>query len=278
VIDCGRIARRQFEVIQEECVKDHWNDFQKRWHLLEAPLRPTRDVVDVIVAAVGEQSSNVLLLGVTPELVERFEHLTAVDKSEEMIGALWHPSKSTQSVRHANWLEMDGAFGKYSAVVGDGSMNALQSADEIDTLMHVVNARLADGGTFACRVFERPDEPFTDEDLRISVDGAVHDSFHAFKWQMAMSLAEQSGTAGKVTDILSHFNRLFPDREGVAEKTGWPLEVINTIDVYEQSDMSLCFPNRREFERHFAAFREFQWLESGSYDLAGRCPIVVAKT
>jgi hypothetical protein len=67
-------------------VKDHWNDFQKRWHLLEAPLRPTRGAVDVIVAAVGEQSSNVLLLGVTPELVERFEHLTAVDKSEEMIG------------------------------------------------------------------------------------------------------------------------------------------------------------------------------------------------
>ena len=260
-------------------MKDHWNDFQKRWHLLEAPLRPTRGAVDVIVAAVGEQPSNVLLLGVTPELVERFEHLTAVDKSEEMIGALWHPSKSTQTVRRANWLEMDDAFGRYSAVVGDGSMNALQSADEIDTLMGVVNARLVDGGTFACRVFERPDEPFTDEDLRISVESAMHDSFHAFKWQMAMSLAEQSGTAVKVTDILSHFNRLFPDREGVAEKTGWPLEVINTIDVYRQSDMSLCFPNRREFERHFAqGFREFQWLASGTYDLAERCPIVVAKT
>ena len=50
-------------------MKDHWNDFQKRWHLLDAPLRPTRDAVDVIVAAVGEQPSNVLLLGVTPELV-----------------------------------------------------------------------------------------------------------------------------------------------------------------------------------------------------------------
>ena len=83
-------------------MKDHWNDFQKRWHLLKAPLRPTREAVDVIVAAVGEQSSNVLLLGVTPELVERFEHLTAVDKSAEMIGALWHPSESTQTVRQAN--------------------------------------------------------------------------------------------------------------------------------------------------------------------------------
>ena len=158
-------------------------------------------------------------------------------------------------------------------------MNALQSADEIDALMHVVNARLVDGGTFAWRVFERPDEPITDEDLRITVDSAIHESFHAFKWQMAMSLAEQSGTAVRVTDILSHFNRLFPDRESVAEKTGWPLEVINTIDVYEQSDMSLCFPNRREFERHFEqVFREFQWLESGTYDLAERCPIVVART
>lgn len=260
-------------------MRDHWKNYQTRWHLLEPPLRPARDVVDAIVAAVGEQSSNVLLLGVTPELVESFEHLTAVDKSAEMIGALWQPAKSTQVVRHANWLDMDDSFGRYSAVVGDCSMNALQSADEIDTLVRVVSARLVDGATFACRVFERPDEPITDDDLRIGIDGATHGNFHAFKWQIAMSLAEQSGTPVRVTDILSRFNRLFPVRESVAEKTGWPMEVINTIDVYEQSDMSLCFPNRQEFEQHFAqGFREFEWLACGTYDLAERCPIVVAKS
>lgn len=260
-------------------MKDHWNDYQNRWHLLEPPLRPHQDVIDAIDAAVGEQSTNVLLLGVTPELVERFEHLTAVDKSAEMIGALWQPSEPTQTVRHANWLEMNDSFGSFSAVVGDGSINVLQSADEIDTLVKVVNARLHQGGTFACRVFERPDEPFTEEHLQISLDSATHGNFHAFKWRIAMSLAEQSGAWVKATEILSSFNRLFPDRQRVAEQTGWPLDVIDTIDVYQRSDMSLCFPNRQEFEQHFSrGFREFEWRTSGTYDLAERCPIVLAKT
>ena len=62
-------------------MKDHWDDYQNRWHLLEPPLRPHQDVIDAIDAAVGEQSSNVL--------------------SAETIGALWQPSEPTQTVRHA---------------------------------------------------------------------------------------------------------------------------------------------------------------------------------
>lgn len=58
-------------------MKDHWQD----WHLLEAPLRPNQEVVDAIIAAVGEQSASVLLLGVTPELVEPFECLTTASST-----------------------------------------------------------------------------------------------------------------------------------------------------------------------------------------------------
>ena len=259
-------------------MKDHWNDYQKRWHLLEAPLRPNHEVVDTLVSMVGERNSNVLLLGVTPELVEAFSDLTAVDKSSEMIGALWHPIDATQVVREANWLEMDESFGNYSAIVGDCSVNALQSAEEIETLMRVVSARLLDGGVFACRVFERPDEPITEEALVGIIESGSHGNFHAFKWQIAMSLAEQHGVSVKAVEILARFNRLFPHRHDVAASTGWPLDVINTIDVYEQSDMSLCFPNRQEFEQLFSpCFREILWLESGTYDLADRCPIVLAQ-
>ncbi|MFV2089608.1 MAG: hypothetical protein ACC642_03040 [Pseudomonadales bacterium] len=259
-------------------MKDHWKDYQTRWHLLEAPLRPNQEVVDAIMLAVGGETSNVLLLGVTPELVEAFEHLTAVDKSEEMIGALWRPSKSTQVVREANWLDMDDAFGPYTAVIGDYSINTLQSTDEIETLMRVVRARLLNGGVFACRVFERPDEPIEDQELQASIEDASHGNFHALKWQIAMSLAERFGGSVKAIEILDSFNRLFPDRDSVAEKTGWSLDVINTIDVYEQSSMALCFPNHEEFERHFAqGFRDIEWRTSGTYDLAERCPIVLAK-
>jgi len=258
-------------------VKDHWNDYQSRWHLLEPPLRPHQDVIDTIVDAVGPRTSNVLLLGVTPELVERFINLTALDKSQEMIEALWHPSASTQVVREANWLDMDDRIGKFSAAVGDCSLNALQTPGEIDAVVGIVRARLLDGGVFACRVFERPETPIKDEDLQVSLDTGSHGNFHAFKWQIAMSLAERSGPSVKVIDILAHFDRLFPDRADVSEKTGWPMDVINTIDVYEHSSMSLVFPSRKEFEQYFSrSFKQVDWLAGGTYDLSERCPIVVA--
>ena len=122
-------------MVWEKYVKDHWQDYQKRWHLLEPPLRPNQEVIDAIKATVGERTASVLLLGVTPELVDAFEHLTAVDKSEEMVGKLWRPRKSTQVVRLANWLTMDDSFGVHTAIVGDCSVNVVQSSDEIDTLI-----------------------------------------------------------------------------------------------------------------------------------------------
>jgi hypothetical protein len=186
--------------------------------------------------------------------------------------------QSTQSVRQANWLDMDAAFGRYSAVIGDCSINVLQSSAEIDVLLGIVHERLASNGIFACRVFERPDEAITENDLHRVIDEGVHGNFHAFKWQIAMSLAGEFGARVKAIDILARFNRLFPDRQNIAELTGWNIEVINTIDVYEHSGLVVCFPNRQEFDDYFSAhFEQFEWKSCGTYDLAERCPIVVAR-
>ena len=211
-------------------------------------------------------------------MASAFDNLTAVDKIEEMIGALWHADKSTQTVRHADWLDLDATWGHFSAVVGDCSVNALQSVGEIDALMQIVTQRLVDGGVFASRVFERPDDPITDEALRVSIERGTHGNFHAFKWQIGMSLAQESGALAGAAEILAKFNRLFSDREEIAENTGWPLDVINTIDVYEQSGMSFVFPNRRQFDRYLSEhFDQIEWSACGIYDLSERCPIGVSK-
>ena len=125
--------------------KDHWRDYQNRWHLLTAPLRPNEEVVAAMRAAVGDRTSNILVLGVTPELVNAFDHVEAVDKSGEMIEKLWAPRLPSQQVREANWLTMGDDFGPYSSVVGDGSPNSLQSLAEIDALMGMVAGHLSPG-------------------------------------------------------------------------------------------------------------------------------------
>jgi hypothetical protein len=232
--------------------------------------------VDTIVDAVGDRTRKVLLLGVTPELVARFDHLEAIDKATDMISALWHPHADTQSVREGNWLELGAHDGPYSAVVGDASLNALQSGAEIAEVLRRVAGRLEDGGVMACRVFERPPTPYTDDDLAKALEDGSHGNFHAFKWMIAMSLAETKGISVGVVDILERFNELFPDRDRVSAQTGWPREVIDTIDVYQQSSAALCFPNRVEFQEYFEQHFETRWLASGHYDLADRCPVVVA--
>ena len=258
-------------------MKDHWQDFKARWHLLTAPLRPNDEVVQAIVEAVGPHVSNVLLLGVTPELVRAFTHLEAVDKSSQMIETLWQPEVATQTVREANWLDMDDRYGKYSAIVGDCSMNALQTTDEIAGLLRMVRDHLTEDGVFACRVFARPEKPIVEADLLQAIDRGTHGNFHAFKWQIAMSLAGEFGPAVRAVNILKRFNRLFGDRQQLAVKTGWARDTIDTVDVYQQSDMAISFPNRQEFEQLFTTnLGAFEWLECGTYDLAACCPIVVA--
>ena len=253
---------------------NHWQTFPKRWSLLRPPLRPDASVVECVRSLVGADAAPVLLLGVTPELAAAFAEVEAVDRSAEMIAALWPGDGPRKRAIRGDWLELDGEP-RFAAAVGDGSPNALTSLEDAARLLRIVVELLLPGGSFACRLYERPAAPFTVEDLLETTSRPGVMNFHAFKWQLAMHIAETSTPTVHVASILERFDALFPDRDAVSQRTGWTRAEIDTIDVYAGSPLAYTFPNRIEFTGLLPpGIEAARFLPCGSYDMASCCPML----
>jgi SAM-dependent methyltransferase len=253
----------------------HWQRYHARWSQIRPPLRPNRDVVDCIVNLAGGRDRKVLLLGVTPELADAFVTVQAVDKSPAMIASLWPGDSATRKVSLGDWLDIPGPAGRFDAVIGDGSLNMPHYPRETRILLDRVTDLLVPGGVFACRVYERPPQPISADDLAAIASGPAEIGFHGFKWQFFMHLAEIVGANIPVALVREQFNELFPDRAALAASTGWLAADIDTIDVYRGSPSVYAFPNRTEFLAVLPeSIGDARFVACGSYDMAACCPIL----
>jgi len=253
----------------------HWQRYHARWSQIRPPLRPDRDVVDCIVKLAGGRDRKVLLLGVTPELAEAFDTVEAVDKSPAMIATLWPGDCAAKTVSLGDWFDISGPAGRFDAVIGDGSLNMPHYPRESRILLDKLADQLVPGGVFACRVYERPPQPISADDLAATASRPAGIGFHGFKWQLFMHLAESVGANIPVALVREHFNELFPDRQALAARTGWPAADIDTIDVYRGSASVYAFPNRTEFMAVLPeGIDDARFIACGSYDMAACCPIL----
>lgn len=254
-------------------ISDHWQAYHRRWDGLEAPLRPNAEIRARVVDLVGDKSERILLLGVTPELALSFENVVALDKSAAMIANIWPGDSPKRRAIEADWLMLDGSLGEFSAVIGDGSCNALASADEIKALFVHLRGHIEPGGRFVCRLYARPETPWTWDELIAEAQAPAKVNFHAFKWKMAMRIAADSDPSVRVAGILECFDYYFPDRETLADKTGWDRATIDMIETYRGSKVAYCFPTRSEFLACVPpGFGDIGFHSSGTYDLANDCP------
>lgn len=253
----------------------HWQKYHAAWSKLEAPLRPNADTLSKIRELTGKVEGPVLLLGVTPELANTFDQVLGVDKNKAMIDHVWSGNSATKQALHADWLDLEGPKNHFAAAVGDGSLNAVTTLREIRQVLERVVDLLAPGGRFACRLYERPETAFTEDHLRQTASRQATLNFHAFKWQLAMHLADRVGASMPVVLIRERFNELFPDRDRLARDTGWSREIIDMIDIYKGSPTIYTFPSRREFLDVLPkGVFDARFVPCGSYDLAECCPML----
>ena len=93
-----------------------------------------------------------------------------------------------------------------------------------------------------------------------------------------MRVAADSEPSVPVTRILERFEALFPDREALALRTGWARATIDMIDTYRDSTAVYCFPTRAEvLMRLPKGLRALGFHDSGTYDLAADCPILLCE-
>jgi SAM-dependent methyltransferase len=254
----------------------HWNEYHRRWSRLSAPLRPDADIVRGFENILAGRDGRVLLLGVTPELAHIGKRLSAIDRSAAMIAHIWPGDTERARAQEADWLAPPFADGSFTAIVGDGSLSAVNWPVDYRALFSQAARLLEPGGVAALRLFETPEECETREALKADTLAGRCRSFHAFKWRLAMAAVAQTGDPNiAVAAIRCAFDAMFPDRDALSAATGWSRDDIDTIDVYANSPDVYSFPSFAQLRRTIPdSFAHIRRVGCGSYPLAERCPIL----
>jgi hypothetical protein len=253
-------------------------NLHRRWAALKPPLRPNAEVVGALRAATEDWGARVLLLGVTPELAAIGDTMVAVDMSAAMIAAAWPGDTGTRCAVHGNWLAMPLWRREFTAVIGDGSL-AFLPMTEYARLFEQLEPLLLPGARLAIRFYETPEDCETIAQLRADIMAGDRSGFHAFKWRLAMAIAAESRDPN-VPVVLIHevFEREFGDRTALSKASGWTLEEIAEIDQYARQDTVFSFPTRRQLLAALPrTLSNPRFAASGRYELAERCPILLAE-
>ena len=267
------------ETLQRSRAEDraHWTSFQRAFSLMRPPLRPDADVVEAFRELTRDCAEPMLLLGVTPELADLSNNLTAIDRTQDMIDAVWPGDTRQRRAMVGNWLKLRLPCASFASVVCDGGALAFPYPGLPTKLMREVANVLIPGGRFVTRVYSAPDVGETLEAVAAACERSEVGSVHALKWRIAMAIAhERGGPNVPVVDIRDTFERWFPDRAALVAKTGWPRDEVDTIDSYAGSNATYGFATRGQIlEIVPPEFANARFVEAGSYELAERCPLLV---
>ena len=252
-----------------------WHIFHRHWPALKPPLAPTTDVAEAIGSAIRGHGERALLLGVTPLLADLGDDTTAVDWSPEMIGRVWPGDTPRRRVVEADWRAMPVASARFTAAIGDGSVNCLAYPDGYRAVFAELARVLAPRARVAFRAFVTPETCESLAEVRdAALSGAVG-AIDALKWRLAMALAARDGPNVARGAIHDAFESVFPDRARLCAATGWDAADLAAVDWYKDKSDTMSFPTRTEIAAVVpATFPHLQFQPSGHYELAERCPIV----
>ncbi|MBI3223126.1 MAG: class I SAM-dependent methyltransferase [Nitrosomonadales bacterium] len=275
---------------QHSAIHRQFDRHAQNWQLLDSPLRPCSEDLHLMHKAFdawhdgGRSARSVaplraLLLGVTPEIATHEwgvpVDLTAVDISRAMIASAWPGDTATRRALCADWMDIPVAQHAFDMLLADGVFTLLDYPAGYAILARTVQRCLRHDGLFVLRAFCRPDTP---ETLPAVFDDLWHrriGSFHALKWRLSMALQGDDIHRGiAVADIWQTFEANVPDRQHLAQATGWPIDVIATIDAYRDSAAIYTYPRVDELVEAVAPHLACTGRETGSYELAGRCPLL----
>jgi SAM-dependent methyltransferase len=253
---------------------DGWEQYVRRWAGQLPPLRPHPHSTAAIAKLLKGQASPTLLLGVTPELASIGGQTIAVDWAESAIRDIWPGDTAGRRALLGDWRSLPLDDLSIGSVAGDGSLNAVRWPEDANQVIGEIDRVLVDGGIVVLRAFVAPDQRETLRAITEDIRSNREPSFGAAKWRIAMALTDAEGNV-PVADVHAVFQDHFPDRERLAQETGWSAATIAEIDAYRGSAMRLAFPTRAMFERAAAPRFQTRWLAVGSYPLAARCPLLI---
>lgn len=263
----------------------YWGgDVAHQWHLYGPPLRPCAADIRAMEDAVRRfahrgRPLNALLWGVTPEIATMSwpegTQLLAVDKSQQMIDLVWPGDVAGfRKAVQGDWFDYRCSDVRHDVVIGDGNFAPLDYPRSYRALAAAARAALTDTGIVISRFWVRPAKRETPDAVFEDLRAHRIQSFHAFKFRLAMALQENAETGVGVSDVLSAWKRARIDMDSLLAMTGWQRETVDMIYLYEGKTSRLAFPDTAELADVMSEY--FDPLETRylDYEMGDHCPIV----
>ncbi len=263
----------------------HWNKHAQQWRYVKAPLRPCAEDIALIEQTLArhfppQTTLNALMLGVTPELAaNRWRpalKLVAVDNTLAMINSVWPKDDAHRNALCGNWLQLPVQDACMDLALIDGGLPAISFPHAHRKLATQLHRVLKPGGLFVARIFARPANTESVDDVLAATHGRQIGNFHVFKWRLAMALQGENSSKGvRVDDVWQTYEKHIGPHARLEQLTGWPIEEISTIDAYRGSRAIYHFPSVAEMIGALADELVCVERMHATYELAERCPTLV---
>jgi hypothetical protein len=177
----------------------------------------------------------------------------------------------------AEWRALPLPEASRDAILGDGSFSALASGRMYAAVVRALRQVIRDGGMLSMRFYIRPEKPeapgrVIDDLLRGRIG-----SFHVFKWRLVMAFHRNLDDGVRLADVWDAWHDAVPDPGALAQRTGWALDSILTIDAYRGVATGYTFPTLPEARLALAeGFEEIECVVP-SYELGQRCPTLILR-
>lgn len=264
-----------------------WQAHASQWRWLGSPLRPAPEDIAFTEAAVFDWYDRVhphtvqaLLLGVTPELSlmewPATTWLTAVDRSAQMIEAVWPGAALGQSAIHSEWTALPLPADSQHVAVGDGCP-VLLPAFQYGAFFSELRRVLRSEGLLVLRVFLRPETPEPVSAVLSDLARGRIASVHTFKWRLAAALHGRLEEGVALSAVWDAAQPVLADAAGLERRLGWAREALATLDAYRGSATRYTFPTLDEARAAFAPYFEEKAYHAPEYELGERCPTLVLR-
>ncbi len=229
-----------------------------QWGRIGSPCRPTEEDGQLLLQMAAPclrdraDAAKIVVMGVTPEIVQLAwpaqVRLQAFDHSPKMIASVWRPHPNLPSnVQQVRWQNMPLADHSIDCIVGDGSLTVIDTLEDYPEVLAELARVLKPTGALVLRCFISPDQPERVEDIAAHALAGSIKSFHALKWRVAMAMSAKREFSVRLMDIRAVIDKLFPDRNLLAERAGWLRESIDTIDAFDGVESCITFPTLSAF-------------------------------
>jgi hypothetical protein len=271
---------------------EHWEKQARLWALLDAPLKPSPIDIQNLQAWINESITdddffNVLILGVTPELVRitwpKNTKLYAIDLHLSMLQSILPTDTAIKPIAiSGDWLELPFVHSSMNLVVGDGCYSSLRVHDYAQMNKEIQRV-LKPSGQLMVRFFSKLDLHQSRNQALANLHQAIAtkkiNNFHAFKLQLAMALHDDLLSGVRLGEVWNCWNDQFKTKiNKLKQELNWNDEVIATIDNYKDSIVVYTFPSLSEIRKSLSMVFTEQQIFMPSYALGSACPTLQLKS